>query len=72
MITLYSKKACGKCVQVKNILESKKIEYIEKSLDDPDITAELIMNNVMLYEAPIVEKDGKYYTHSTGLLNHLS
>ena len=68
MITLYSKKNCGKCQQVKNIMKDKNIEYIEKDLENPDNVAELVMNNVTLSEAPVLEHNGVYFTNSTGLL----
>lgn len=42
MITIYSTKSCGKCMAVKKILESKKIEfkniYIGEAKTPEDIT----------------------------------
>lgn len=34
-ITLYSKSGCPLCVQAKNLLKSKDMEYEEVNLDDP-------------------------------------
>ena len=34
-ITLYSKSGCPLCVQAKNLLKSKNMEYEEVNLDDP-------------------------------------
>ena len=34
-ITLYSKSGCPLCVQAKNLLKAKNMEYEEVNLDDP-------------------------------------
>lgn len=34
-IVIYSKKACPNCERAKALLESKKLNYVERNLDDP-------------------------------------
>lgn len=72
MITLYTKKNCEKCKVIKDLLKKKKIKYIEKSIESVEDLVELINAGVPLNEAPIVEKDGKFYTNRTGLLKAIS
>lgn len=72
MIKIYTKENCGKCTMVKTMLKEKNIEFIEKSVESPDDLAELILAGVDISEAPVVEKDGHFYTNKNGLLRFLN
>ena len=68
MISLYTKKNCEKCQKIKSILRERKIQFVEKPIEIADNLAELINSGITLGDAPVMEKDGVYYTNSSGLL----
>jgi len=72
MVKIYTKQNCGKCVMVKDLLKERNIEYKEKSIESFDDLSELIAAGVDISEAPIIEKDGVYYTNKNGLLRFLN
>lgn len=72
MITIYTKENCEKCQEIKTIMKEKNIEYIEKSVENVEDLTELIVAGVDISEAPVIEKDGEYFTNkTTGLLKAL-
>ncbi len=44
MLTVYSKNACGYCVQVKNWLKNKNIEFVEINIEEDADAREFIIS----------------------------
>ena len=65
MIKLFSKKDCSKCSDIKEFMRSKNVEFEELPLDIDDNLAYLIEHDIDISEAPILEKDNKFYTNKT-------
>lgn len=68
MITVYTKPGCEKCEMIKKMIKERGLEYKEKSVIDADTLSELVLAGVDISEAPVVERDGKFYTNKNGLL----
>jgi glutaredoxin len=68
MITVYTKEGCTKCEMVKKTIKEKGLEYIEKSLSDPDNLTELLIAGIEITEAPVIENNGEFFTNKNGLL----
>lgn len=65
MIKLFSKENCEKCDEIKKFMQEKGVEYIELPLSEEENLAYLIINDVSILEAPIIEKDDRFYTNKT-------
>ena len=50
---------------LKEWLKSKGAEFEEKSLDDSEVMADLIVRNIYILSAPALEVDGKVYGEET-------
>jgi len=60
-LTVYTFKDCFKCSMLKIWLRDRGFEFEEKTLD-MEVTADLIMKNVVVLSAPILEVEGTFYT----------
>jgi glutaredoxin len=60
-IVLYSKPNCNTCQAVKKWLQSKKIKFEERDLNNIDVAIDLVMKNVVVLSAPILEISGRFY-----------
>jgi glutaredoxin len=60
-IILYSKPNCDTCQALKKWLQSKNIKFEERDLDNIDVATDLIMKNVVVLSAPILEISGRFY-----------
>ena len=60
-IILYSTKTCPKCRIVKIYFEKLGIKFEEKNIEDTDVSADLIMKNIAILSAPMLEIDGVIY-----------
>lgn len=58
MITIYSKNNCPYCVQAKNLLELKGIEYTEVKIDEVSDAREFILSQGHR-TVPQIYRDGK-------------
>lgn len=63
-IILYATSSCPKCHVLKEWLKERGIEFMEKDLSDPDVMADLIMRDVFVSSAPLLEVDGKFYSEN--------
>lgn len=59
MIKVYGKINCNKCESLKNILKDKNINF-EYNQDLK--TLMIIASKARIMSAPVIEKDGAYYT----------
>ena len=57
-ILLFTTKGCSHCKIGKAFFERIGIPYEEKNLEDIDVAAELVMNNIAVYTAPILAING--------------
>lgn len=60
-LTVYTFKGCFKCSMLKKWLRDRGFVFEEKTLDT-EVTADLIMKNVVVMSAPILEVEGTFYT----------
>ena len=61
VIIVYTSSGCPKCSMLKKRLKNRGLEFEEKTLDT-EVTADLIMKNVVVLSAPILEVEGAFYT----------
>ncbi|MDO4589020.1 MAG: glutaredoxin domain-containing protein [Fusobacterium sp.] len=59
MIKVYGKQGCTKCESLKNILNDKGMEY--EYIEDLK-TLMMVASKARIMSAPVVEKDGNFYT----------
>lgn len=59
MIKVYGKQGCAKCESLKNILNNKGMEY--EYIEDLK-TLMMVASKARIMSAPVVEKDGNFYT----------
>ena len=59
MIKVFGKEGCSKCESLKRTLDNKGIEY-EDIQDLKTLMTVASKNRIM--SAPVIEKDGEYYT----------
>ena len=57
---VYTSSGCPKCAMLKNWLKDRGFAFEEKPLD-MEVTADLIMKNVVVLSAPILEVEGTFY-----------
>ncbi|MCS7385578.1 MAG: glutaredoxin family protein [archaeon GB-1867-005] len=61
-VILYTTPRCPRCLIVKSWLKSRNIPFEERDLSDPDVMAELVMRDVFIMSAPILEVNGNFYS----------
>ena len=61
-IVVYTSNGCHKCSVLKEWLKTANRQFEERDLEDVDIMTELVMRNVVVLSAPVVEVDKKVYT----------
>lgn len=59
MIKVYGKEGCSKCENLKGILNNKEVEY--EYIQDLK-TLMMVASKARIMSAPVVEKDGNFYT----------
>ena len=60
-VTVYTSKSCPRCRALKKWLRRNKIAFTEKSLDDTDVMTELVMRNLFVLSAPVLETENRVY-----------
>ena len=60
-ITVYTSKTCPHCRALKRWLRRNNLSFTEKSLDDTDVMAELVMRNLFVLSAPALETENRVY-----------
>jgi glutaredoxin len=63
-IVVYTSNGCQKCVVLKSYLKTANASFEERSLEDVDIMAELVMRDVVVLSAPVLEVDSSVYTET--------
>jgi len=61
-IIVYTSNGCHKCSVLKDWLKTANREFEERDLEDVGVMAELVMRNVVVLSAPVVEVDTTVYT----------
>lgn len=73
-LRVYTSSGCPKCSMLKNWLKIGGFEFEEKPLDT-EIVADLIMKNIVVLSAPVLEVEGTFYAEDQifdgQLLRHL-
>ncbi|MBS7645718.1 MAG: glutaredoxin family protein [Candidatus Bathyarchaeia archaeon] len=69
-VTVYTKKGCRRCEELKNFLDRYKVKYTEKDVEEPEVARELLKSNYIaknfcdekgcIVITPIVNLDGKW------------
>ena len=60
-ITVYSTRKCARCKSLKSWLRQNKIYFVEKDLEDTDIMTSLVMRDVAVFSAPILETKDRFW-----------
>jgi glutaredoxin len=63
-IVVYTSNGCQKCVLLKSYLKTANASFEERSLEDVDIMAELVMRDVVVLSAPVLEVDSSVYSET--------
>ena len=63
-IIIYTTQNCGRCIIAKEYLKKLGIPFQEKNLESTSVMVDLVMNNVSVFEAPIMLVAGRYYSFS--------
>ena len=61
-IVVYTSNGCHKCSTLKNWLKAASREFEERSLEDVDVMAELVMRDIVVLSAPVIEVDEEVFT----------
>lgn len=61
MTKVYTTSNCPRCEKLKNYLNKKDIEYIEKDMATPETRTELAMDDVFAKSAPILRTPKENY-----------
>ena len=60
-VILYSSKNCPRCKALKQWLRRNKVSFVTKSLDDTDVLTELVMRDIAVFSAPILETKDRFF-----------
>lgn len=60
-LVVYTSSRCPKCTMLKGWLRSRKADFEERSLEDAEVMATLVMKNVFVLSAPALEIEGLIY-----------
>jgi len=61
-IVVYTSNGCHKCLVVKEWLKTANRQFEERDLEDVGVMTELVMRNVVVLSAPVVEVDNTIFT----------
>jgi len=61
-IIVYTSNGCTKCVMLKQWLQTRNKEFEERSLENMDVMTDLIMRNLVILSAPVLEIGGAVLT----------
>lgn len=61
-IVVYISNGCHKCSVLKEWLKTANRHFEERDLEDVEVMAELVMRNVVVLSAPVVEVNNTIYT----------
>jgi len=63
-VVVYTSRSCHKCAVLKEWLKTSNREFEERDLENVDVMAELVMRDIVVLSAPVIEVDGVVYTES--------
>jgi len=61
-VIVYTSSGCPKCASLKGWLRNRHADFEERSLEDVEVMANLIMRNIFVLSAPALEVKGTVYT----------
>jgi glutaredoxin len=61
-IVVYTSNGCHKCSAVKDWLKAANRQFEERDLENVDVMTDLVMRDVVVLSAPVVEVDKAIYT----------
>jgi len=61
-VIVYTSSGCPKCASLKGWLKNRHADFEERSLEDMEVMASLIMRNIFVLSAPALEVKGRVYT----------
>ncbi|MDH5438225.1 MAG: hypothetical protein OEX76_04915 [Candidatus Bathyarchaeota archaeon] len=61
-VVVYTSNECPRCTLLKEWLKDRNTEFEEKSLDNVDVMADLVMRNLVVLSAPALEVGNVFYT----------
>lgn len=61
-VIVYTSSGCPKCAALKRLLIKRHADFEEKSLEDVDVMASLIMRSIFILSAPALQVKGIVYT----------
>ena len=63
-MVVYSSNGCHKCSVLKNWLRNVNTNFEERSLENVDVMTELVMRDIVVLSAPVLEVDNSVYTET--------
>jgi len=63
-IIVYTTNGCQKCNMLKEWLKTSNRYFEERNLEDVDVMTELVMRNVVVLSAPVIEVDDSIYAET--------
>jgi len=63
-IVVYTSNGCQKCILLKDWLKTANRPFEERSLENVDIMAELVMRDIVVLSAPVLEVDSSVYSET--------
>jgi len=61
-VVVYTLEFCPKCEQVKETFAREGVKFLTKDLEDPRVMADLLFEDIVVREAPVVQIDGNFFT----------
>jgi len=61
-LIVYTTNGCVKCATLKEWLKNSNTEFEEKSLEDINVMTELVMRNIVVLSAPVLEIEDRFFT----------
>lgn len=63
-IVVYTSDGCHKCLVLKEWLTTSNRSFEERSLENVDVMADLVMRNIVVLSAPVLEVDDSVYSET--------
>jgi len=61
-VVVYTSNGCHKCLVLKDWLKNANRQFEERDLEDVEVMTELVMRNVVVLSAPVMEVDKAVFT----------
>jgi len=63
-VVVYTSNGCHKCSVLKEWLKRVNAYFEERSLEDMDVMTELVMKDIVVLSAPVLEVDSSFYNET--------